>query len=101
MGDVVGFKKKPKDLSKYKNLHFDEFCDFYVKNIDVVNSLANFVCLNAAKDLDIGKINEYDFFMLRETIMSMAMRAHGLHHPLQELTDDYNVFFGNPSTDDS
>lgn len=100
MGDVVPFKSKNNiDLSQYKSKHFQEFCDFHEKHIDTVTTLANFVCLNASKDLDIGHINEYDFFMLRECVMSLVMRSHGIHHPLQDLTEEYRVFFGGEPSD--
>lgn len=90
MGDVVDFKPKPPTVEK---LEFNQFCDEYEKRIDVVNSLTNFLLLNAAKELDIGKINEYDVFMLRESIMSLIMRSKCIHHPLQDFTEEYADFF--------
>jgi hypothetical protein len=60
----------------------------------MVNSLTNFLILNTGKELDIGKPHEYDTFMLREAIMSLAMRSRGIYHPLQDMTDEYIVFFG-------
>lgn len=95
MGDVIDFKgRPPKPPINNPKLDFKAFCEYYEANIDKVNQLANFLCLNAGKELDIGAINEYDWFMLREAIMSLAMRSKGLYHPLQEMTDEYILFFG-------
>lgn len=104
MGDVVKFTPKPpKSPIKNPKLDFQEFCKFYELNIDMVNSLTNFLILNAAKELDIGAPHEYDTFMLREALMSLAMRSRGLYHPLQDMTDEYIVFFGGkpPPEDES
>jgi hypothetical protein len=104
MGDVIDFRQKPpKPPINNKKLDFKAFLDYYEANIDKVNSLANFLVLNTAKELDIGKLEEYDVFMLREAIMSLAMRSRGLYHPLQEMTDEYIVFFGGkpPPEEDS
>jgi hypothetical protein len=97
MGDIVDFKPKPpKPPIKNPKLQYEEFCDFYVKNLETVNALTNFLILNAAKDLDIGKPHGYDVFMLREALMSLTMRSNGIYHPLQDMTDEYVNTFGEP-----
>lgn len=94
MGDVVDFKRKKSTIAiNSPKLDFAAFKSYYEANIDFVDNLATFILINGSKELDIGEINGYDMFMLRESVMSLAMRSRGLYHPLQELTDEYYVFF--------
>lgn len=99
MGEVVDFKRRfqrneTRKREERSDEDFETFCQYYVDHLAEANDLTLSVVIEAAKVLDIGKPNDYDIFMLRETLMSMKMRSIGLYHPLHNFTDDYVEAFG-------